>query len=221
VGCSKCPSSAPDAGTLVERATDLRTALQLVFPEYRGTRVMSAGATLTRTVAPATAAELAMAKQAAAQNGFTGEPLKRDPFTMELKLEGDVLTMTLSLPLSSEEIGRIYAAPAALSSGSMANWFPKLAAPVQREVFEVKLDWQAVRPARASFLNWQLVDGARNASWRIEGAPVEFSVDAGPDGVPDPFKVALVDPSTTGRIDLERSEEYGHLKYTLVTRERR
>lgn len=219
--CScRCPTSAPDAGTLVQRSIDLRSALQLIFPEYRGTRVMSCDAKLTRTVTPASAADLAKAKELAAQNGFTGDPLKRDPFTMGLTLQGDVLTLTLSLPISPEEIGRIYAAPAAMTSEAMGHWFPKLDAPISREVFEVKLDWQAVRAQRASFLNWQLIDGARNATWRIEGAPPDFTPDAGPDGVPDPFKVTLVDPGTTARIDIDRAEEYGHLKYTLVTRER-
>jgi hypothetical protein len=183
--------------------------------------VVQARATLTRRVSPFDKDDLKKIRAAAAKNGFTGEPLQRHPFTLTLEEQGSTLTMQLSLPIEENEISRIFAAPAAMSSESMAHWLPKLSSPIASESFELELRWEAVRPARAAFLNWQLVAGALNSHWRAEGLPQGFSADAGPEGVSDPFTVTLVEPSSGGRIAIERQGAQAHLRYTLITRERR
>jgi hypothetical protein len=220
VAACRCPpSAAPDAGgATVERATDLRTALQLIFPEYRGVHVLATTATYTRHVEPLAPGELDKAKAQAATNGFTGDPLQRDPFTMTLEPRGPGLDLALVLPIKEQEIGRIYAAPASMSSQAMANWLPKLSSPVVRDVFTLELTWQAARPARAAFLNWQLVDGLLRGGWRAQGLPPGYDTDAGAVAVPDPFRVTLIEPTSMGRIDLDRAGDRCTLRYTLVTR---
>jgi hypothetical protein len=216
----RCPTpAAADAGNApVERATDLRTALQLIFPEYRGVHVLQTTATYTRRIDPLAAGELDKAKAQAAANGFQGEPLQRDPFTLKLEPDGAALVETLVLPIKEEEIGRIYAAPAAMSSQSMANWLPKLSSPIARDVFVIELTWETPRPGRAAFLNWQLVDGLLHGGWQPQNLPPGYATDAGKSTVPDPFKVTLTEPTSGGRIDLDRNGDRCTLKYTLVTR---
>jgi hypothetical protein len=216
----RCPSpAAHDAGSAAfERATDLRVALQLIFPEYRGVRVLQTTATYSRRIDPLAAGELDKAKAQAAANGFHGDPLQREPFTLKLEPDGTALNETLVLPIKQEEIGRIYAAPAPLSSQAMANWLPKLSSPIVREVFVADMEWEAPRPGRTSFLNWQLVDGLLHGGWQAQNLPPGYATDAGASTVPDPFKVTLTEPTSGGRIDLDRDGDRTMLRYTLVIR---
>jgi hypothetical protein len=218
-GCTCAGKGAADAGHLTQRASDLHTALELVFPEYRGVKVLKTTATLTRRLEPFNHADLERAKAQAVANGFSGDPLTRPPFTMTLEEQGNALTMQLVLPIREDEIGRIFSAPAAMSSETMAHWLPTLSSPIARETFEFEVEWEALKPGRAAFLNWQLVDGALRSNWQPQGLPAGYQTDAGKATVPDPFKVTLVEPSTQGRLSIDRAGEHAVVRYTLVTRE--
>jgi hypothetical protein len=219
--CSK-GSAAVDAGTVFERGTDLRSAITTLFPEYRGALLGGGRAQVTRWVAPATEAELTKAKAEAEANGFKGEPPQRTPFVLEQSLDGGVLVQELRLPLTPEELGRISAAPAAMSSEAMAHWLPKVG-PKTAEQFEVELFWVARDVPRAGFLIWQLVDGALNTGWKGE-LPKGFQrhrPDGGAGEVPESCTVVVTNERLGARIEVVREAERARLRYVLATFERR
>lgn len=225
ISCScKPPSSAvPDAGTPVERGTDLRSAMTVLFPEYRGASLALGRAQVTRKVAPASQADLDKARAAAAQNGFQGEPLSRPPFVMELKLEGSVLHQEVRIALPPEELGRVLAAPAAMSSEALANWLPKVGLR-QSEEFDLELVWVASSVARADFLVWQLADGALRSGWTCAALPSGWQrerVDGGPVQVPEEFSLTLENAPQGAFVDIDRRGDRAKLRYRLVTFERR
>ncbi len=210
----------PDAGMLIERGTDLRTSLELIFPEYRGANVTAGRVALTRVICPYTPADVAAVRASAAQNGFTGEPLTRPPFTLTLEEKDSALTLIFSLPIAASDVGRIYASQASMSSESMAHWLPTLASPICSEAYDLTLEWEAVRPERAAFLSWQLVQGLMRRGWSAS-LPGEWTRDAGAASVPDDFALTLTFPQSEARLDFARHETHATLHYHLVTRVRR
>ncbi|MBK7864463.1 MAG: hypothetical protein IPJ65_38835 [Archangiaceae bacterium] len=219
----KAPAGVPDAGTPIDRGTDLRSAITTLFPEYRGAVLAAGRAQLTRTLSPATEKDLVVGNAAAAQNGFIGLPPTRKPFAMEHHFDGGTLVQELRLGLSPDELGRITAAPAALTSESMAHWFPKVAAPKTYEEFELELVWVAKDEARADFLVWQLVDGALNAGWKAD-LPTGWQrrrPDGGAGEVPRAFLVTVSNADLGARFEVERKAERARLRYVLTTFERR
>jgi hypothetical protein len=214
--------AALDAGTPVERGTDLRSAVTTVFPEYRGTAVLVARAQVTRTVAPVSQPQLEQVRATATQNGFSGEPPTRKPFVLEQYLDGGVLTQELRMAVSSDELGRILSAPSAMTSEAMAHWIPKLSGGERREEFEVELVWIAKDEARADFLVWQLTDGALSAGWQTE-LPKGFERyrDGGPPQVPRELFLTVKNDALGARFEIERKAERARLRYVLTTFERR
>lgn len=221
--CKRPPAAVPDAGTPIERGTDLRSAMTSIFPEYRGVSLVAGRAQINRRVGPVTAADLKKAQELAVQNGFKGDPPMRPPFAMEQKLEGDTLVQEVRLALSPEELGRILAAPAAMTSEALANWLPKVG-PKLAEDYELELLWVAKDAARAAFLVWQLVDGALAVGWKYEKLPSGWElqrVDAGPVQVPNEFSLTLRNAALGAFIEIDRKAERAKLRYGLVTFERR
>ncbi len=216
-------SGPPDAGTVVERGTDLRAALNTIFPEYRGVAPLKGRAQVTRWVADAGQRELDAALATAAKNGFTGEPLARAPFFMELALDGGVLAEQVSMSLPPPEIGRIQGAPAAMSSEGLANWLPKVGEK-QREELLFELVWLAKDVARADYLVWQLVTGAAKAGWTYDALPSGFElqrVDGGPVRVPEELQLTLKQERGGAFIEIDRKGDRAWIKYRLITYERR
>jgi len=223
VACSCKPQAAPpDAGTVFERGTDLRSALTTIFPEYRGVAPLLGRAQVTRWVAPAAQKELDAALAAAAKNGFSGEPLKRDVFVIEFELDGGVLQEQVTMPLTPSEIGRIQAAPAAMSSEGLANWLPKVGNK-QREELLFELVWMAKDVARADFIVWQLVNGALGAGWTLKDKPSGFELERVDGGlrVPQELLMTLLQDRGGAAIEIERKADRAWIRYRLVTYERR
>ena len=224
LSCScKKPPEVLDAGTLIERGTDLRSALTTIFPEWRGAQVLIGRAQITRELSPAGQPELDKALAAAKDNGFTGEPPTRAPFILEQKLQGTTLRQEIRLPLSNDEIARILAAPASITTEAIAHWLPKAAPKVQEE-FELEIIWAATDAARADFLVWQLTDGARATGWTHETLPSGFElqrVDGGPVQVPQELTLVLRNEHLGAVLEIDRKGDRAKLRYRLKTFERR
>ncbi|MBL8950888.1 MAG: hypothetical protein JNK82_08935 [Myxococcaceae bacterium] len=213
----------PDAGTPIERGTDLHTALNIVFPEYRGVVPLGARVQVTRWAAPGTPMTLDEALEAARKNGFTGVPLKRDPFNLELQLDGGVLFEQVYLGLAAADVGRIQGAPASMTSEGLANWLPKVGTR-QREELLLELVWLAKDVARADFLVWQLVTGALKSEWACDALPSGFElerVDGGAVQVPETFELTLRQNRGGASLEVERKKDRAWLRYRLITYERR
>lgn len=222
--CScKKPPEVVDAGTPVERGTDLRSSLTTIFPEWRGAQVVMGRAQITRDVGPATQADLEKAQAAAKANGFAGEPLARAPFVLEQKLQGATLRQEIRLPLTSDEVGRILSAPASMTTEAIAHWLPRVG-PKLREEFELEIIWAAKDAARADFLVWQLVDAARSTGWTHDALPSGFvleRVDGGPAQVPQELSLVLRNEHLATVIEIDRKGDRAKLRYLLKTFERR
>lgn len=217
--CTKPPAVA-DAGTLVERGTDLRSATLAMFPEWRGVQLTKGSAVVTRAIRPAKAGDLESAHAIAEQNGFTGEPLTRPPFMLELSQNGDTLYETLRMQMKEEELGRVLSAPNAMSSESLAHWLPKVG-PTESEEFALDIEWVAVKVSRADFLVWQLVDGATRARWTVDALPADWHrPDGGENQLPSELKLTLTNPDNGARIIVDRNGQRAKLRYALRTYER-
>lgn len=223
LGCTRPPAAtAPDAGTPVDRGTDLRNAITTVFPEYRGALIMAARSQLTRLAAPATQQDLEQARAAAVANGFTGDPPTRKPLVLDQQLDAGVLVQELRMGFSPDELGRIMAAPSSMTTEAMGHWLPKTTAAKQREEFELELVWVAKDVARADFLVWQLVDGALTSGWTAE-LPQGWHRERTDAGVvvPAQFLLEVKNPGLGARIEVERKADRARLRYVLSTFERR
>ena len=113
VGCSKCGSKAsvPDGAVTLtapgshRRSTDLRSAIMVMYPEYRATRVVRSHATLTRHLngKVENLAQVlegpAKAKGFAADAGEVGTFVAtRADFVLEAKQSPGGIALTMRLP---------------------------------------------------------------------------------------------------------------------------
>lgn len=208
-----------DAGALTRRSTDLRTVVLQAFPEYRGTRLLSAQATVTRRVTGATPA----AREAwLAQGGFSpedgGPGWVREGFRVAQPAPD---TFTVTLPFDERTLFQVFQAPTSLSSMELALWLPR-ALPVAREDFEVALHYEAP-PERAAFLVKQAVELLLgNAQWTLGPVPGGWEArpaDGGFGGVPGRFSVEVTS-AQGARITFARDGGDVHVTYRLVTAER-
>lgn len=218
-GCAKCGGTpgvdaGVDAGAQVRRSIDLRTALVQAYPEYRGTALLSATAATTRVFQALTAAQR---DEAFTKMGFSpadgGAGWVRPPFTVTEPAPG---TLHLELPLSAEDIGNLYLAPAGLSSEELALYLPR--APAAREDFEVTLHYSS-SPERSLFIVRQAVRMlVAGGSWKVTSAPARWAEqpdDGGPVELPDEFEVTVETPGT--RIAWRRARGQVWVHYRLET----
>lgn len=221
-GCAKCGGArATDAGVdagvaQVKRSIDLRTALVQAYPEYRGTALISASASTTRVYR---ALPPAQRDEAFSKLGFTGlvdggAGWFRAPFTVTEPTPG---TLHLSIPLSAEDIGNLYLAPAGLSSEELALYLPRL--PAGREEFEVKLHYSSA-PERSLFIVRQAVHLLTAAGlWKVTQAPERWAEqpdDGGPVDLPEVFDVTVETPGTRIHWHRERGQVWVHYRLETV-----
>lgn len=183
--CTKpaTPTSPPDAGVHRRASTDLRSALLLIFPEYRGAHILSGQATLDRRYL---AEPAPLATWTALADGGWSSP----PWTIARL---DAHAWQVALPLSDELVGRLFASPAPASTAEFGAVLPK--AEVALESWRFELSYVAVTPARAAFLSHQLVELLRNnGQWTSSALPFVWgkTADGGTD-VPDSFDVTLTE----------------------------
>jgi hypothetical protein len=225
-GCSRCGTTAkPDAGTPLRLAhsMDLKSALFLIFPEYRGVVRFLGTASLTRVYSGAGPLEPALA-QTLTSNGFTrltdgGAAWERLPYVVEPITEAGQPAARLSFDFTGPTVERVMQAPAPVSSLELGLLLPaggpNLA--FARETFEVSVDYLALNERRGAILSRQVVDLLRsNGQWTTEALP-EGWADAGFADAPDAFEATLVSKVDGARVHLERKGPQVRVILTLRT----
>lgn len=225
-GCTCRTPAVPDAGTQarVHRSIDLKTAVFTAYPEFRGARVMDGEAALVRTMdtaVPLSPEVLGVVEK----NGFA---LSRDggvlvatraPYTLTV----DGPTLTLAIPVTEGDIGKLLNAPLTVTTEQLALWYPKpLPGHIAAEEFRLRLVYDSVA-WRAGYLAWQMVHLNTAGSWKVERYPDGYERERRPDGggggTPEAYDLALVDSNTTARIEVRRDGGYVRLDYLLKTEE--
>lgn len=216
-GCARCGSREATPARQ-KRQTDLRSVLMLAFPEYRGARVTSGEASLSRVVeGPDDEAEASAVKTLTA-NQFErqGEKWVRAPYQVRVSGKRWVVTV----PLDASVVERLYMSPAAMSTSDMTMWFPRgeAARKVEREVFDFRLAYLATADTRAVFLTRQLVRLLlSNGQWQPQTLPADWEQDGGASDLA--FDASLIEQSTRGTITIHREGATVSLHYSLVTDE--
>ncbi len=200
----------------VKRETDLRSTLLIIYPEYRGARVTRGAAKLTRVVSGSASTNEALAVKTMELNRFMkrGPTWVRDPF--EVSLEGS--TWSIAVPLDDESVGRLYMAPTAMGTADLGGWFPRdTSIAIEREVFDVTLDYETALESRAEFLTRQLVRLLlANGQWQAPLLPAGWDIDG---GQPLPFEARLEQLTTHALLTIRREGVAVSLHYVLVTNE--
>lgn len=226
-GCSRCgekteqPAAVVDSGapsTAVQGslpATDLRSALFVIFPEFRATHVTGGEARFTRTFPFEGDLEAALRplldQQGYADAGFAGGEVSavRPPFKFEAKRVDGQVAMSIYLPLSQEMVEKLIQSPSPLGTENMALMLPRLPeAKGASQTFEMKLDY-VTKSQRAAFLTRQLVGGLVGSGWKSTAMPPD--ADAGDD--PPKFDAVLTNAEWGARIELHRSTGVMRLRY--------
>lgn len=205
---------------------DLRTGFMMMYPEYRGTRVISARVSLTRVIAPAPASweslqpELNRIGYDVTLNGDTFIATK-SPFTLDGRMLGpQAAELKLWLPIKENDVNRAMISPASLSSETLVQLLPDVpGVKTVSEDYEQQLTWEAVRSERVWFIVRQLLGGAVAVNWQWR-EPRAFTIgdklpDAGAAPIPDPMDAELYDPVTNGRLGLHRQGTFVSLRYSL------
>jgi hypothetical protein len=223
--CARCSTTTPDAGAPVpdagpahvKRSTDLRTAMLVAFPEYRGVDVVDGYATLTRRYVSLPADALAKSNQG---NGFTAMEdggLFRAPFVLS---RAGPDTLVLTLPVDTTVVEKVQTAPMALSSMEMGLYLPR-GLPVAEEHYEFYLHYRALPAKRASFLTRQVVELlSRNSQWKAGPLPEDWGADPGDGGfgtVPERFTVTLDESMSGAHVTLSRDGADVWVRYEVVT----
>jgi len=219
-GCAKCGGGAVaaelDAGVVrVRRSTDLRNVLIQTYPEYRDTALQGSVIKVIRTI-PGLTPELR--DQALAGLKWTvsdaGSGWDLNKFHLEQPSHD---TLVMSLPLSVDDIGHAYLAPAGLSSMEMALYLPRQL-PIGKEIFEFDLHYSS-SPERCRVRVRQAVSLLlANGQWRVTRAPPTWwSSDASDDPeLPENFAVEVT-AADSAAITFDRSRGQVRVNYSLIT----
>lgn len=219
-GCQRCGApSGPDAAAVVDagfrlpapaRSVDLRTAIIAIYPEYRGTAMLDARATLTRTVSGLTDARrdafLSALHWAPAEDGgwaFSTFHLSQ-PSPQEL---------ALTVSYDTDHLAHLYVAAAGLTTMELGLYLPR-DVPVVAETFRFDVEY-ASSPERSRELVRQAVQLLLgNAQWTAAGPGPQWAdgseVDAGE-------RHELAGPQGA-RVTFERKGGRVHARYALTTR---
>jgi hypothetical protein len=210
-GARAAPAPAPLPGL---PAADLRQAVMLALPEFRGVTGLYAVAVVERRYAgalpPGTRTADALGPGLAAQGWkpaqAEGKPLvgESPPFFLEgLEEEGHPVVRA-GIVVPGEKVVDVLQSPAPLGSQSLAQRIPPLPGAGgygERFVFEVHY---RARPEVSAKLLAQLGAGLVGAGWRAPaGGALGGAADA---GLPEPLQETLAGPHA-GRMTLARSGE--------------
>jgi hypothetical protein len=213
--CSR-GGSGGDAGVARRRvSTDVRTVLFQTIPEYRGVHVERGAAMLTRRYgAPLTDEVLDRARRSL---GWAPRDGGFQTLGGYLVAQVGPETLSASLPLDDELIGRVYTAPQGPSSLDFGLYLPKQPA-IVRDVFTVELETSASSVERQGFVAHQLVELlVASGQWVLASSSEGLVFDAGP--VPDRFTAVLKDTGLGAEVRVTRDQAQARIVYRLVTDE--
>jgi hypothetical protein len=226
--CAPSSTSTPDAGAAnaarvpdagrphVKHSVDLRTALLVAYPEYRGTTILDGRVALKRTYEALPEDAWAQSVKA---NGFVEVDggFTRTPFLLERPAPN---VAVLSMRVDGEVIGKVLEAPMPLSSMDMGLFLPR-GLPVAFESYELFLHYGATPHQRAGFLTRQVVELLlRNGQWTLEATPEGWGPqpdDGGLGEVPEHFTVTLKEVGRPATLKVQRDAGEVRLTYSLVT----
>jgi hypothetical protein len=176
-----CPRAQPGVP-----AVELRAALLLAYPEYRGTRLTFARAEVARTH-PGDGAEVQAFCARVGADGFdagASEPgactATRPPFEVHAYVDRTNVVEGVALPLSADDVQRAFGTQRSPTSETLERLLPP-AKPGTERRFTLELRYTA-EESRARFLVWQLVHGLLLAGWRSDQVPEGWETTAAPDG---------------------------------------
>ena len=243
-GCSRCGGgpTQTDAGVTVDAgapaspavahgrlpATDLRSAVILIYPEYRGVYAVAGRAWLERVVQLSGDVKPAeVLPPLLKAKGFTDiseaegtVKAKRAPFEFEATREGDQLKMQIAMPVTEKEIGRLLYSPAPISTEHMQFMMPALPkADVKgiEDTFTLDLGYGA-KPERANFLIRQVVEGLIAVGWApttpLTGWAKEKKPDGGVGDIPLQMTAIIHQEDTGGTLEVRRNAGRVLLHYT-------
>ncbi len=219
------PAGEVDAGPRVRRSVDLRTAVVIAFPEYRGVPKVQGTSILTRTLSGRTDWQPVrdeMVKRVDLvpdlDGGWSG--VTRG-FHLSMTPHGDTATLSASLPFDGETVVRLFQAPAPISSADLAQLLPRgPGARVDGDVYELHMAYITETEHRAAFLVHQAtLLLLKNGQWKVKTLPAGWaeSLDAGEDDLPERFDVELEGLADGARFWAHRQGRYVDVLYSLVT----
>jgi hypothetical protein len=237
-GCSRCSKTqVVDAGAPAQVvtnepkrfSTDLRTVLITIYPEYRGTTVISGVARLTRTLVGqddwANRARALYAKNRVTETpSDSGVEGTQDLFHLRIAPSPGGATAVIELPVDGDTIGKLYTNPVSLSSMQLGQYLPREGVTIDRDVFDFRLEYQTSTERRASFLTRQLVElMLGNGQWKAGPLPAGWEPnfeDGGYGAVPSSFEVTLTGVVDGATVTAAREGTRVTLVYRLVTSQR-
>lgn len=232
--CSRCSGPAPevDAGPVwyqplstaqrERHSSDLRSALMVIYPEYRETKVKGGRVLLTREGHSAGPVRELM-QQTFKANGFA-ESLEdgkltgtRGELIARLVSESPKTVIDVGLPVTAQALENIYAAPSSMSTQELALYLPRdpKAFTTDRETFEFVVNYEAFTAERARFLVHQAVSLLlKNEQWQPTQPLPEGFADG---GLPEQLAVQLVFPSDGSVVEFRRAGAQVQASFRLVT----
>ena len=211
-GCARCGSSAtPDAAPRAEheqrKHIDVRSALLLAYPEYRGTATLETRVRYQRVMPGLTdealAAEARRLHWQPADGGWTLANLQVERVAPD--------TLEISLAYDTEQLAYLYVTPNSLTSAEFAYYLPKVPATHERFFFDVRY---VTSPEHAQNLVEQAVRVMRETSqWSLDGGGPTPS-DAGLAPHDETF---VVDGVNGAHLTFQRSGGKVFVEYALET----
>lgn len=239
-GCDRCgarsagtdavPSEPADAALPptsrpVMHATDLRSALILIHPEFRGARIESGRTALVRILEwpeqTSLLEALEPALKARGHQNISGDAqnvtARHPPMMFEAGRDGAQVTLGMTLPLDEETVGRILHSPSPMGTEHLGSLLPALpGAHITDEVYVMEIAYTA-KPDRANFLVRSLMEDMQTLGWEptapLVGWDTPRLADGGVGPVPSTFDVTVVSPHTGGRLQIVRNAGEVKLRY--------
>lgn len=218
-GCAKCgaPKPVADAGARASQklappkhSADLRTAIIYIYPEYRGTALLDATATLTRTIPG-----LTDATRDEALKTLRYEPAEDGGWAFSTFHLSQPAADQLSLLVTfdTDHLAQLYVTPTGLSSMELGQYLPRnLPAGAERFTFDVHY---VSSPDRSRELVRQAATLLQaNAQWKLISPPLDW-VDG---SVPDAQEEVRLEGPMGAAIRLTRRGGHVETQYALDTR---